>query len=180
VTAAEKRAETQTGRAQSQILTGRIFTREGDDFPALVVATTVLSQAIGRELRDARGLAYSAGCSLEDYGDRSWFTTSVGTKPENVSEAEGVIREVIRAFPGKDLEESVVERAVNSMRGSVAMRRMTRISQAYSLGFNDLLGRSTEFDAALDAKLADVKAADVKRVVGKYLDPDRMVTAVAK
>src|SRR6185369_1355953 len=41
VTAAEKRAETQTGRAQSQILTGRIFTREGDDFPALVVATTV-------------------------------------------------------------------------------------------------------------------------------------------
>jgi predicted Zn-dependent peptidase len=180
VTTAEKRTETQTGRAQSQIFTGRIFTREGDDFPAIVVATTVLSQAIGRELRDARGLAYSAGCSLEDYGDRSWFTTSVGTKPENVSEAEGVIREVIRAFPGKDLEESVVERAVNSMRGSVAMRRMTRISQAYSLGFNDLLGRSTEFDAALDAKLADVKAADVKRVVGKYLDPDRMVTAVAK
>lgn len=180
VTTAEKRAETQTGRAQSQILMGRIFVREGDDFPALVVATTVLSQAIGRELRDARGLAYSAGCSLEDYGDRSWFTASVGTKPENVAEAEGAIREVIRAFSGKDLEESVVERAVNSMRGSVAMRRMTRISQAFSLGFNELLGRQAEFDAALDAKLADVKAADVKRVVAKYLDPDRMVTAVAK
>lgn len=180
LTTAEKRAETQTGRPQSQILMGRIFEREEDDFPALVVATTILSQAIGRELRDARGLAYAAGCSLEDYVDRSWFTTSVGTKPENVAEAESAIRETIRAFPGKELEDGVVERAVNSMRGSVAMRRMTRISQAYSLGFNELLGRPVDFDARLDARLADVKAADVKRVVAKYLDPDRMVTAVAK
>ena len=180
LTTAEKRAEQQTGRAQSQVLMGRIFEREDDDFPALVVATTVLSQAIGRDLRDARGLAYAAGCSLEDYGDRSWFTVSIGTKPENVAEAESAIHETIRAFPGKELEESVVERAVNAMRGSGAMRRMTRISQAYSLGFNELLGRPVGFDAALDARLADVKAADVKRVVAKYLDSDRMVTAVAR
>jgi len=180
LTTAEARVETQTGRAQSQILMGRIFAREGEDFPALVVATTILSQAVGRELRDARGLAYAAGCSIEDFGDRSWFTTSVGTRPENVAEAESAMREAIRAFPGKELEESVVERAVNSMRGSVAMRRMTRISQAYSLGFNELLGRPEDFDATLDAQLARVSAADVKRVVAKYLDPDRMVTAVAK
>ena len=66
------------------------------------------------------------------------------------------------------------------MRGQIAMRRMTRISQAYSLGFNELLGRDVTFDEQLDAALAGVSSSDVRRVARRYLDTSRMVTAVAR
>ena len=78
------------------------------------------------------------------------------------------------------MTEPEVQRAVNAMRGQIAMRRMTRISQAYALGFNELLGRDVTFDAQLDAALAKVTADDIRRVARQYLDTTKMVTAVAR
>jgi predicted Zn-dependent peptidase len=174
------RVEATAGKQQSQILLGGIFVREPSDLAPLIVATTVLSTAISRDLRESRGLAYSVGCTLEDFGPKAWFTASMGTRPENIEQAEAAIRDAIRKFPEKEIGDSEIRRSVNAMRGQVAMRRMTRISQAYSLGFNEFLGRDPSFDADLDAALAAVTAEDVRRVARRYLDPDRMVTAIAK
>jgi zinc protease len=180
VTEAPQRVEARTGKEQSQIMMGRIFARDAQDLAPLIVATTVLSQSIGRELRETRGLAYSVGCTMEDFGGEGWFTASMGTRPENIEVAEAAIRDAIRKFPDSSVAEPEIQRAVNSMRGQIAMRRMTRISQAYALAFNELLGRDLNFDAQLDAAIALVTADDVRRVARRYLDPDKMVTAVAR
>jgi len=180
VTEAAAHVETKAGKEQSQILLGRIFEREADDLAPLIAATMVLSKRVTQDLRESRGLAYGVGCSLEDFGAKAWFTASMGTRPENLDVAEAGLREAIQRFSTSTLDPREVERAVNAMRGQMAMRRMTRISQAYSLGFNELLCRDTTFDAKLDAALGAVTPAEILRVARRYLDPARMVTAIAR
>lgn len=180
VTEEAARVETPAGKEQSQIYLGGIFARDPADLAPLIVATTILSKRVAQDLRETRGLAYAVGCSLEDFGARAWFTASMGTRPENLDTAEAGLREAIQRFSSADLEPREIERAVNAMRGQMAMRRMTRISQAYSLGFNELLERNTSFDTTLDTALGAVTPADVLRVARRYLEPGRMVTAIAR
>ncbi len=179
-TEAAVKVEVKGGKEQSQLFVGGIFARAEKDLAPLIVATTVMSTALAQDLRETKGLAYSVGCSLEDYGGKAWFTAQMGTRPDNVDTAEASIREAIRKFGESEQPQAAIERAVNAMRGQMAMRRMTRISQAYSLGFNEFLGRGTDFDAKLDAALAAVTPAEIQRVAKRYLDPDRMVTAIAR
>lgn len=179
-TTAASREEVRANREQSQIYMGGIFARDAADLAPLIVATTVLSSRITQDLRETRGLAYSVGCTLEDFGAKAWFTASMGTRAENIEEAEAAIRDAIVKYPDSEIDEKEIQRAVNAMRGQVAMRRMTRISQAFSLGFNEFMGRDVGFDAQLDAAFAAVTAADVKRVARRYLDPAKMVTAIAR
>ena len=180
VTEAAARVETQVGKEQSQIYLGGIFDRDPADLAPLIAATSLLSKRVAQDLRETRGLAYSVGCTLEDYGGKAWFTASMGTRPSNIDIAEAGLREAIHAFAESDIEPREIERTVNSMRGQMAMRRMTRIGQAYALGFNELLARDPDFDTKLDAALGAVTPEDIKRVARRYLVPSRMVTAIAR
>jgi predicted Zn-dependent peptidase len=177
-TTAPAREETEIGREQSWIRVGSVFPVAPADGPPLEVASLVLSDRLAFELRERQGLAYSIGASYGQLGDRGWIAAGMGTRPENLPQAEAGLVAGIHELAASDISADEVTKVAKSHRGRVRMRRVTRINQAMNLCLDRLW---TENPAPGDTEsLLAVTAADVRRVAAAYFAAAHLVTVVAR
>ena len=146
----------------------------------LPFAVAALSDRLGAELREKRGLAYSVGASLRPWGDVFRLDVGMGTRPDNLAAAEAGVREVIGALRASPPDAEEVSRVVRAVRGRALMRRMTRISLAYEAAMELVRGREPGDERrALDA-LDAVDPASVKDVIERRIDPERLARVVVR
>jgi predicted Zn-dependent peptidase len=177
---AAETAELVLGKSQAYLALGKAFDLDPKDRAALTVAVAMLSDRLAFDLRETRGMAYTIGASLRAWDGRTRCDVTMGTRLENVDAALDGLRQGMTAFRASDISADDVARAVNKVRGTALMRRMTRISLAYEAGVEALRGREPgEERRAIDG-LAAVTPADVKRVAGAYLDPGSFSTSVVR
>jgi zinc protease len=172
--------EVTLGKTQAYLAMGEVIDVAPRDRAALTVAVAMLSDRMAFDLRETRGLAYSVGASLRPWGGRWRFDVAIGTRADNLDAARDGIVRGIRAFRDASPDAADVARAINVVRGSALMRRMTRISLAYEAGLEALRGREPGDERRFIDALRAVTPDDVKRVARAYLEPDRLSQVVVR
>jgi zinc protease len=125
------------GRGQAVVLRGRVLPIESADRPAAQAAVALLSDRMGEELRERRGLAYALGATLTPVGEGSpqWvLEIRVETRPEQLEAARQALADAITAAGREKPSPDDVERVSNRVAGQELMRRLSRVNLAYAQG----------------------------------------------
>ncbi len=173
-------AEDKLGKEQASVAVAYLFDADAGDEAALQVAGALLADILSFRLREEKGLAYSMSASIGGWGGRTRFEASMATRQANVDEAVRGLSDEIGAFREAEPDPAAVERAANSLRGRLLMRRLTRINQAYFAGLDRIAQRPAGDDLSRLRALLEVRAPDVRRVVRKYLDPAKCATLIVR
>jgi zinc protease len=161
---------------QAQILAGGVAARLDDpDHAAVKVLATALGGGMaGRlfaELRDKRGLAYTATSYYEALREPGALVLYLGTAPENAERAEAALSAEITRIKTEMLGAEELRRAQGYLLGRYAMDRRTNERQAWYLAFYANEQVPADFPERYQKAVEAVSAADVQRVARRYLDP---------
>jgi len=148
-----------------------------EDIPALDLLTAVISDRLGRDLRETRGLAYSVGAALAAHGEGSVFNAWISPRRENLAAAEEALTAALRDFDPATVTAAELDRIRSSRTGRLMMRRLSSIGQAYHLTMAELDGDFASYGATFDRYEA-VTLADVRRVGARYLTGMPLVVVV--
>lgn len=159
---------------QTQIVVGAIAPDlEQPDHAAVKVLSTVLGGGMaGRlfvELRDRRGLAYTATSFYEPVRAPGALILYLGSAPENAAKAEEGLRQEIQRIRTSPVGDEELRRAKNYLLGRYEMDRRTNERQAWYLGFYTVEGVGLDYPARYRRAVEAVTAADVQRIAQTYL-----------
>lgn len=167
-------------KAQLQICMGRAACGPSNpDAPALALAVRLLSDRLAAQLREAEGLAYSVGASLEFSPESGWILCSMGTAPEHRERALAGMKEQMKRLAAEPPDEVEVLGARNKMIGRSLMRRLARDTQCYYMALGEFLAKSYTYDEEFEARLKAVTPEDVARVAGTYIAGDDWIQSTA-
>ena len=159
---------------QVQIVAGALApSLDHADHAAVKVLSTVLGGGMaGRlfvELRDRRGLAYTAASFYDPLREPAPLIFYLGTAPENAAKAEEGLRQEIERARRTPVSDEELHRAKNYLLGRYEMDRRTNERQAWYAGFYTVEGVGLEYPARYRRAVEAVSAADVLRVAQTYL-----------
>jgi predicted Zn-dependent peptidase len=135
-----------------------------------------MSSRLWQEIREKRGLAYTAHSYLAQEKDYGFETAYVGTKKEKLKEVESITLEQIKSL--QKVEQKEVEDAKENLIGSheVASERSEDI--AINLLLNEISGKAEEY-YKYPERISDVKLEEV-RDLGKIKKYSTVVLAPKK
>jgi zinc protease len=151
------------------------------DYPALLIGNYItgssgLNSRIFGTLRNQEGLSYGAGSSVAvDSRDHyAAFTISAEVNPAGIKKADKVIRDVLANLLKDGVTESEVAEAIKGLLQDRKVGRASDAGLAGQLRAGLELGRTMEFAADLEKRLAAVTVADVNRALRAYITPGRL------
>jgi len=148
-----------------------------DSAPALSLAVAILSSRLKLNLREEQGLAYSVGAGVRYLEDFGWFTCSMGTGYENFETArDGILAEIENLKTGA-LEQTELDKTRNSLWGSMLMRNMSCVNQAYNMAYYEYVGVGHDFDDGYRERMDKVTIDDVKQAADNFLDTENYIMA---
>ena len=160
---------------QAQILTGGIAPSlsHPDHAPVKVLSTILGGGMAGRlfvELRDKRGLAYTAASYYDPVRDPGALILYLGTAPENATKAEEELRREIERIRTDPVSDDELRRAKGYLLGRYTMDRRTNERQAWYLAFYEQVGVGQDYPERYRKAVEAVTPADVRRVAKQYLE----------
>ena len=169
---------------QSHILIGAPGIRRDDpDYFPLLVGNYVLGgggfvSRITEEVRQQRGLAYSAYSYFSPLKQQGPFVIGMQTRREQVQEALKVVHDTLREFLANGPTEQELKAARQNLIGGFPLRID---SNSKIHGYLALIGFYRLPLTYLDdfvKNVEQVTVADIRSAFARRLDPDRMVTVV--
>jgi zinc protease len=160
---------------QAQILAGGIAPSlsHPDHAPVKVLSTILGGGMAGRlfvELRDKRGLAYTAASYYDPVRDPGALILYLGTAPENATKAEEELRREIERIRTDPVSDDELRRAKGYLLGRYTMDRRTNERQAWYLAFYEQVGVGQDYPERYRKAIEAVTPADVRRVAKQYLE----------
>jgi predicted Zn-dependent peptidase len=147
----------------------------------LRVLDTVLggstSSRLFQEVRERRGLAYSVYSYASQYTDSGQVGLYVGTRPDNVHDAMGVIGTELRRLQEEAVSEEELERARENVKGRTVLSMESTLTRMNRLGSSVLMEVPL---LTLDETLAAIDAVtleDITRLSRELFAPERMSAA---
>lgn len=143
------------------------------DWTALRVLDTILGSGLSSrlfvEIRERRGLAYSVSSAYLTRAGPSMLLLIAATDVGNLQQViDGMLREAAKLAEAP-VGADELERAKNRIIGTNALSHEDLRSQAFLLGWYEVLGVGFEFDRRIPDLINKVTAADVQRVARTYL-----------
>lgn len=169
---------------QSHILIGAPGIRRDDpDYFALFVGNHILGgggfvSRINEEVRQKRGLAYSAYSYFAQQRARGPFVIGMQTRRDQAEEALAVVRRTLREFIAEGPTEQELRAARQNITGGFPMRiDSNRKIHEYlaAIGFYNL---PVNYLETFVANIERVSVADIRAAFARRVDPERMVTVV--
>lgn len=173
------------GKSQSDLVIGTNGPMRRDrEFMPASIGNNILGQfgmmgRIGDVVRERSGLAYYAYSSLNaGLGPGSW-EVSAGVSPQNVKKASGLIVDELKRF----VQEGVTAEELADTKANFVGR--LPLSLESNGGIANALLNIERHNLGLDyyqryaGLVNEVTAEDVLRTARKYIDPERLVMAVA-
>jgi zinc protease len=157
--------------------------RSHPDFYAAHVLNYVLgggglTSRLYNEVREKRGLAYSAYSYLSPYDYAALIIGGAGTANERVSETISVIREQWLVTYEKGLSETELTNAKTYLTGSYPLRFSSNGSIAGMLVGIQMEGLGSDYFEKRNSYIDQVSLADVNRVARTLLAPDSLTFVV--
>ena len=170
---------------QANISMNQPFVRRphADYYPA-AVANFILgggsfTSRLMNRVRSDEGLAYSVYSSVgNDYRDTAMVTIALQTKVESVEFALKLIREVVNEFAEQGPTEEELAQAKKSLIESLPSLFDSPESIALVFAKGELLGKSYDHYLEYVNEINAVTADQVKAMVKKYFDMDKMTTSI--
>jgi len=157
------------GKEQAQIRLGFPVVIAPEDQAAFGVMTSILSYRMMFDLRETKGLAYRLSIRGGTDGSNEWMTAAMGTGVEQVDEALEGIRSYFKASRLDDVSQQEIDKTVNASKGRYMMRNLTRLGQAYYMGYHEYYDGDYQIALTRSEKGEQITPADVQRVAEKYL-----------
>jgi len=167
---------------QSHVLMGAPGIKRGDaDYFTLYVGNHILGGSglvsrISQEIREKRGLSYSAYSYFVPMKRKGPYTLGFQTRNDQRDEALSVLRETLQTFIDKGPTEKELKSSKNNIIGGFPLRVSSngKIAQYLAvIGFYDLpLDYLQQFTANIEAVSVD----SIKDAYRRRIHPDRMVT----
>lgn len=170
---------------QSTIRFGRQgLTRQDPDFVAGSVVNHVLgggvfSARLFREVREKRGLAYSAYSQLITFDHGAMLTGGTSTKNERAAESMEVIENEIRNLAETGPSEEELDKAKKYLIGSYALRFDTSTKIAGQLVHLQSEGYGVEYLDERNRLIAAVGMDEAQRAAKRLLDEGQLLVVVA-
>ena len=169
---------------QAHILMGQPGMRRGDpDYFPLYVGNYVLGggglvSRISREVREKRGLSYSAYSYFLPMARRGPFILGLQTRADQADEALAVLRRTLTEFVDKGPTDKEMQAAIRHITGGYPLRIDSNreiLEYIAMIGFYDLpLDYLERFNERVEA----VTRAQVIDAFRRRVHPDRMVTVI--
>ncbi len=150
-------------------------------------AASILTEIIGGkgfasrlmdELREKRGLTYGAGAGLAAYDHAEIMSGGLSVSNENAAEAIKVIREIWADVAASGVTQKELDDTKTYMTGSYPLRFDGNGTIASILVGMQIMGLPTDYPATRNTRVEAVTLADVKRVAGSLLTPDKLYFVV--
>ncbi|PYN24325.1 MAG: hypothetical protein DMD99_11410 [Candidatus Rokuibacteriota bacterium] len=159
---------------QAQILVGGIApSLDHPDHAAVKVLSTILGGGMaGRlfvELRDKRGLAYTASAYYDPVREPGALVLYLGTTPQNATKAEEALLQEVERVRTEPVGANELSRAKGYLLGRYAMDRRTNERLAWYLAFYEVEGVGQDYAERYRRAVEAVASADVLRVARQYL-----------
>jgi zinc protease len=167
---------------QSHVWIGQIGLKRGDpDYFALIVGNHVLGgnglvSILADEIREKRGLSYSAQSQFEPLAEAGPFLASLQTKASQEAEALKVLRETLAKFVAEGPSEKALAAAKQNLVGGFPLRLDGNgkiIEYLAMIGFYHL---PLDYLDTFTDRVAKISVDDVRDAFRRRVDPARMVT----
>ncbi len=177
-------SESKTQQAATWIAQGWLGpTAVSEDYVPMKVLNSLLgtgmSSRLFTNLREKQGLAYVVTSFFPSYQDKGRFVLYIGTDPKNRARVvEGFQKEIekLRTQPVSDQE---LQEAKNKLSGAFALAHETNASQAFYLGFYEVMGLGYEFDNRYPELIQQVSPEEIMDVARKYFTQPTVISIVA-
>ncbi len=159
---------------QTQILVGGLApSLDQPDHASVKVLATILGGGMaGRlfvELRDKRGLAYTATAYYDPVREPGALVLYLGTAPQNAAGAEEGLRREIERIVREPVSAEELGRAKGFLLGKYAMDRRTNDRQAWYAAFYEVEGVGQDYPERYRRAVEAVTVDDVLRAARRYL-----------
>jgi len=180
VTASTKRIDYPS--AQTHVLVGQPGMKRGDaDYFSLYVGNHILGGSglvsrLGEEIREKRGLSYSAYSALSPMRDRGPYIFSLQTRNDSAEEALKVLREEIKKFVDQGPSDKELVKAQKNITGGFPLQIASNKSIVGYIGMIGFYGLPLDYLDTFTANIDAVTVASIKDAFQRRVHPDKMVT----
>src|SRR5881296_4774218 len=115
------------------------------------------------ELRDKRGLAYTASAYYDPVREPGALTLYLGTAPQNAMKAEEALLQEVERVRTEPVGLDELARAKGYLLGRYAMDRRTNERLAWYLAFYEIEGQPRDFPERYRRAVETVSTADILR-----------------
>ncbi|MBI4694217.1 MAG: insulinase family protein [Gammaproteobacteria bacterium] len=180
--AAAREAHVEFPATQSHVWIGQTGLKRGDpDYFALIVGNHVLGgnglvSILADEIREKRGLSYSAQSQFEPLAEAGPFLASLQTKASQEAEALKVLRATLAKFVAEGPSEKALAAAKQNLVGGFPLRLDGNgkiIEYLAMIGFYHL---PLDYLDTFTERVAKITVDDVRDAFRRRVDPARMVT----
>jgi zinc protease len=159
--------------------------RKDPDFMAAFVLNHILggsafSSRLYKEVREARGLAYSVYSAVMPLDYAALFVSGTATRSDRAKQTLEVMESEIRKLADTGPTEDEFAKAKSFLKGSYALRFDTSTKIAEQLVQIQLEDLGIDYIDKRNSLVEAVTMADVKRVAKRLLDANMLVTVVGK
>ena len=152
-----------------------------DDYYAAAIVSNLFggsaSARLFQEIREKRGLAYSAFSHLDCFNRGGSFFAYASTQPEKTKELVEVMADEFARLAVEGFAEADIERSKRQLKGSMLLSLESTSATMNKLGKMELsLGRVYSPEETV-ARLAAVTPDDVQRVIRRLVRPGCLVLA---
>jgi predicted Zn-dependent peptidase len=162
-------------------LGGRGIARGDERRFAMRVLDTVLggstSSRLFQEVREKRGLAYSVYSYASQYADTGQVGLYVGTRPDNVAEALGVIGAELHRLQSDGVSAEELDRARDNVKGRTVLSMESSATRMNRLGSSVLMDVPVLTVDEVLARFDAVTLDDVLELVRELWVPERLSAA---
>ncbi|MEQ6340240.1 MAG: insulinase family protein [Gammaproteobacteria bacterium] len=170
--------------AQTHILSGQPgMSRNDPDYFALYVGNHTLGGSglvsrLSEEVREKRGLSYSAYSYFMPLRDRGPFTMGLQTRSDQADEALKVMRDTLATFVEKGPTAKELEASKKNITGGFPLRIDTNKKIVDYIGMIGFYNMPLNYLDAFIAKVDAVTLPQIQDAFKRRIQPDKMVTVV--
>ena len=137
------------------------------------------SSRLFRAVREDRGLAYSVGSTVMRYTDGGLWMLYAGTSPKLAPQVRDLLERELVSLREQAPDEAEIALAKARLRGLFILGMESNANRAMRLGTAAITGREIHAPDQVLARLEAVSSSDVKAVIERFLQPERLhVTTV--
>lgn len=169
---------------QSHVLIGQAgISRDDPDYFTLYVGNHILGGSglvsrISNEIREKRGLSYSAYSFFSPMREKGPFQIGLQTRNEKTDEALAVLRSTVSDFINKGPTEKELDAAKKNITGGFALRLSSNKKILDYIAVIGFYGLPLDYLDTFNKKVEAVTLQNIRDAFKRRIDPDKMVTII--
>jgi zinc protease len=167
---------------QTHVLSGTLGThREDEDYFTLYVVNHILGcsglvSKVFKDIREKRGLAYSASSQISPYFRKGLFTMGLQTKNDQTPKALKVLNKTLEDFITEGPTEAELIAAKKNITGGFAMRIDTNSKLTNYVSMIGFYQKPLNYLDTFQEKIEAVTVESIKDAFKRRIDPDMLQT----